>query len=42
MPTVLERARDRLSALALSDEPVVSADVQKELARIADKFMARA
>ena len=41
MPTVLERARDKLSALHLSDEPVVSADVQQELAGIADKFMAR-
>ena len=41
MPTVMEKAHDQLSSLELSEEPVVSPDIQKELQKIEQYFLAK-
>ena len=40
-PKLLDKARDTLESLALSDAPVISRQQQQELARIEEKFAAR-
>jgi trimethylamine--corrinoid protein Co-methyltransferase len=41
MPSLIEKARDRLNALPLREGPAVSSDVQKELLRIEAFFTAK-
>ena len=39
--TLVEKARETLSALELRDEPIVSREAQRELARIEERFAAQ-
>ena len=39
MPSVIEKANDKLNSLELSDEPAVSPEIQKELQKIEQHFL---
>lgn len=41
MPSVIEKANDKLNSLELSDEPAVSSEIQKELQKIEQHFLAQ-
>lgn len=42
MPSVMEKANDKLNSLQLSDEPAVSREIQKELHKIEQHFLSKA
>jgi trimethylamine---corrinoid protein Co-methyltransferase len=41
MPSVIEKANDKLNSLELSDEPAVSREIQKELQKIEQHFLSQ-